>query len=177
MIEKIVSSLECVTFGHLVNVAIGKSIGSFHVDSFRRPDMAHHAELRKVDMSHRTHVRKNNHRQIRCPHCGYSTNVEEDRKLTRPKEILFLLGPEQGDLTQCPGCNTMLEYVGELGHLSLRRASRERIVAFNKLCREGQRAPTLAELVDYVIRFRGMRNSDDPICGRQQKERQRPEGE
>jgi DNA-directed RNA polymerase subunit RPC12/RpoP len=98
----------------------------------------------------RQHDNDRRENTLRCPVCReklvYETNVKVPRE--------FRSGP--GDLTQCPHCRVMLEYVGDGVSLDLEPARRERVQVFEKLSREGDPALTVPEVIEYVRRYRSM---------------------
>lgn len=89
---------------------------------------------------------------LRCPVC--KAQVKTTTSVPTRSGATRTLSSKPGELTECSHCKSMLEYGGLRSNLSVQRAKPERVRAFQELARETPDDMSLAELVDYVKKFR-----------------------
>jgi hypothetical protein len=103
-------------------------------------------------MRNRKHNSNRSEQKLVCPACG----KQVERIFGSQPEPQSPLVPQIGQVTNCDHCLTMLEYIPVGTSLALRVAPQQRVDAFHKLATNTMRGPRLAELIDYVKRYRAM---------------------
>jgi hypothetical protein len=95
-------------------------------------------------------------RSFRCPACGQKVAHLGETALGRPDEF----APEPGQLSQCEHCHSFLEYALDASNaVVLIRAPFHRIRAFKQLAVSAME-PRLPALLEYVMTYRRMPESN-----------------